>query len=414
MQKLPSLSVTVLAIFLALFQPLPARAEIPKQWQDLLVQLVDTNSGTNNKEGLDKIRSILIPRFESLGFKTRTYEVANGRKLLAFEVAGSHPDILLLGHIDTVFEPTHSFQKHSRISEGIRGPGVIDMKGGLVLMLHLMTEMKNELHRFRIILMDEEEVGSPNTESILVRLAEKMKYGLVFEPGLPDGALVTSNSGTQWLKLSVRGIPSHAGLEPQKGLNACDELCEKAVKIKQFQLPSKDVTLNIGLIEGGTKPNIVCDQASMTLDIRYQRKSELEWVLKKLEKVRQEMKVYNPILNRYPESTLELFGHSPSLPPEMTRDLFQHVEAIGKTLGIGIKGRHVGYATDGNYLANTQLKLLVGLGPYGGGMHTSEEFMLYASYGERFKLVQELLKKLMKSTEGGAGQHERTIRTQEL
>ena len=212
-------------------EPVPA-------WQALLEKLVNINSGTRNIDGLDANRQVLIPEFEKLGFEVTTHDLKDGHKLLSMVVPGSKPEVLLMGHIDTVFKKDSDFQKFEVRGDRIYGPGVIDMKAGIVLMLDLLKRFKNtgQLGKFIVIINDDEEIGSPYSKDLVKKLVAGVKTGLVFEPGLPGGAVVTSHSGVYWLTLSVEGKAAHAGLEPEKGINACLELSEKVVRISKLSI----------------------------------------------------------------------------------------------------------------------------------------------------------------------------------
>ncbi len=213
--------------------PVPVSAETAAEWQSLLESLVDINSGTRNVEGLDAVREVLIPEFEKLGLRADIHDLDDGHKLVAMAVPGGAPEVLLMGHIDTVFPRDSTFQTFEAKGDRIYGPGIIDMKAGIVLILELLKRLEgsDRLEKVLVILNDDEEIGSPYSRALVRDLAAGVETGLVFEPGLPGGAVVTSHSGVRWLTLSVQGKAAHAGLEPEKGLNACVELSHKVVEI---------------------------------------------------------------------------------------------------------------------------------------------------------------------------------------
>ncbi len=378
---------------------------INSKWESLLEEIVNINSGTGNAVGLDRVRSILIHEFEALGYTTSLINAGDQNKVLSFDFPTAQPEILFVGHLDTVFEKENPFQSFTKIGTTISGPGVIDMKGGIILMLNLLAaESLDHRSKVRIVLNDDEETGSTHSRAILRQQAVKIKYGLVFEPGLGDGSVVTEHSGVRWLKLNVYGRAAHAGLEPEKGINACLEASYKIAKISALSEPERGLTVNVGTIEGGAKPNIVCDQASLTIDIRYRKLADLTEVLAQIETIRSHSSVFNYLLNEGTKSTIESLAELPGMPIESTYELFELAKQSASAVGIEITGRGVGYASDGNNLSETGIQLLVGVGPYGGGMHTNKEFMLTQSYAERLAWLLELTNNILTK---GAKQNEK-------
>jgi glutamate carboxypeptidase len=375
-----------------------AGAEAVPQWQVLLERIVNINSGTRNIEGLEAVRQVLIPEFEKLGFAITIHDLDDGHKLLSMTVPGATPELLLMGHIDTVYPKDSEFQTYELRGDRIYGPGVIDMKGGIVLMLSLLAEYKDSdrLDRIMVLINDDEEIGSPYSQALVRELAAGVGSGLVFEPGLPDGAVVTSHSGVHWLTLSVEGKPSHAGLEPELGINACLELSDKVVRISKLSDYGRKLSVNVGTIEGGTKPNVVCESARAGIDIRFVEKDDLDRTLAAIRAIADEMAVYNEILQAAPIAGIEILVDTPSMPPALTERLYGLLRIAARTVNQDVSGRHVGYASDANQLAPTGMDLLVGLGPYGGGMHTGDEHMIVSTYDERLALTRALVEEILK------------------
>ncbi|GHD56483.1 M20/M25/M40 family metallo-hydrolase [Jeongeupia chitinilytica] len=362
----------------------------------LLKQIVDINTETRNLAGLAQVRDVLVPRFESLGLKTTRHSLGNGREVLSFDTPGSTPKVLLVGHIDTVFAQTGDFQRLSEQGDQLVGPGVIDMKGGIVLMLNVLAQLKQagKLQHVRVVLNDDEEIGSPYSKQTLRTLAGGIPYGLVFEPGLEDGAVVRSQSGVRWIKLTTNGKAAHAGLEPENGIDACLDLARKIAKVSQLAQPSKGLTLNPGVIEGGSKPNVVCDRASVTFDVRFRADADWQAVSAAIGEIGQHSDVYNPQLKQGTRTEVTQLAEMPLLPEQQTQALAARVEAIAGAIGQPFHARSVGYGSDGNNLAETGMQLLVGVGPYGGGMHSRNEHMLVSSYQNRLTLMTQLISQL--------------------
>ena len=373
-------------------------AETATGWQALLERIVNINSGTQNVEGLDAVREVLIPEFEKLGLKADVHDLGEGHKLLAMAVPGGEPEVLLMGHIDTVFKRESPFQSFKVDGDRIYGPGIIDMKAGVVLILELLRafEGTDRLKKVLVILNDDEEIGSPYSRVLVKDLVAGVKTGLVFEPGLPGGGVVTSHSGVRWLTLTVHGKASHAGLEPEKGINACVELSHKAVEISKLTDYGKKLTVNVGVIEGGTKPNVVCENATARIDMRFVEREDEKRTLGKIQDITDKQYVYNDHLQAAPSATLETIVAIPSMPRSHTERLYGLLEIAGESIGQTVTGSHVGFTSDANHLADTGMDLLVGLGPYGEGMHTESEFLTVSTFDERLELTEALVGEILK------------------
>lgn len=371
---------------------------MPAKWSQVLKSIVEINTETGNHTGADQVRSILIPHFTALGFQARITELKGKHKLLTFDFPNSSPKLLFIGHIDTVFSPTSPFQTFGELEDRFTGPGTIDMKGGIVLMMHLLEDLGDPLllKQIRIILNDDEETGSLNSKEAMKMHAYGVPYGLVFEPGLKEGQLVTSESGVYRFTLNVLGRPAHSGMEHEKGLNACVELSDKILKLSRHTDYSKRFTVNAGVMQGGEKSNIVCEKANAQFDIRYVQKADLEAFLKDLETIKSHSQEYNSLLKLQTTSEVEVFLDLQSLPASNTEKLYRLAKKAGASVGLRVEGAHVGYGSDGNNLASADLNLLVGVGPYGEGMHTEREYMLKSAYVSRFQLDRALVLEILK------------------
>ena len=396
LQRVTKITLLALAV-VHITSSVTVTAETAPEWLTLLDKIVNINSGTQNIEGLEAVREVLIPEFEKLGFKATIHNLNDGHKLVSMVVPGGKPELLLMGHIDTVFKKDSTFQEYEVKGDRIYGPGIIDMKAGIVMMLGLLKKFKDadQLKKFMVIINDDEEIGSPHSHALVNKLVVDVKSGLVLEPGLPGGAVVTSHSGVSWLTLSVRGKASHAGLEPEKGINACVELSHKVVEISKLTEYSKKLTVNVGVITGGSKPNVVCEHATATIDIRFVEKDDGENTVRKIQEITDKSYVYNDYLKTTPTAKLETLVAIPSMPSPHAKRLYGLLEIAGESINQKVSGSHVGYTSDANHLADTGMDLLVGLGPYGEGMHTDSEYLTISTYEERLKLTEALIKEIL-------------------
>jgi glutamate carboxypeptidase len=370
------------------------------KWKQSLKEIVEINSGTQNTHGSQKVRDALRPMLEKIGFVTKEYDVGKGHKVVSYQ----HKDatvikVLLVGHVDTVFPKEALFKKYIEKDGRIFGPGVIDMKGGVILMIHMLYKLRKNpelLKQVRLILNDDEEIGSPFSNKKFKELANGIETGLVFEPGLPSGNVVTSQSGVYWFELHTKGKASHAGLAHDEGLNACVELGMKAAEISRLTNYSKKFTVNLGNIQGGTKANVVCEEAIGKFDIRYVDQKLLAKKIKKIKKIAKKNSSKKYLKGHELKTTFKKVIQIPSLPEKSSKKPYMALRKVAKKRGLKIKGQHVGYGSDGNQLAPTGIQILVGLGPFGGEMHSDQEFMEVGSYEERLSLGVDLMKELLK------------------
>lgn len=370
------------------------------KYLELLESIVNLNSGTGNSSGCDRVRELLIPHFEKLGYQTTLHTVHPDHKVLVFDFPESKPELMLVGHLDTVFPPDSHFQKFEDLGDRVTGPGVIDMKGGVVLLLNLLSDfhsdlnLKSILRKIRIVLNDEEEIGSPHSKELLKKLGKESPYGLVFEPGLPDRSIVTSEAGVFWFELHVKGAAAHAGLEHHKGVNAGLELAHKLTQLSTLTDYSRNLTVNIGTLKGGTRTNVVCDHAVASIEVRYAQEKDLTHVQKELGKIVSTMTVSSAETGEKPRAEIKPLAQAPCFTARSSEKLLPFFHKAEQQTHQSIPCKHVGYSSDANHLAQTGMSLLVGLGPYGGGMHTHHEFMLKSAYLERLELGKALIRAL--------------------
>ncbi len=365
---------------------------------ELLSKLIHINTGTGNYEGAQEVRNLLTVEFEKLGFHCVTHDVGEGHRILECSLENSKPDLVLSGHLDTVFPKTSEFQTLTEKDDKLIGPGIVDMKSGVVLLLQALTELDDPalLPRIRVLLNDDEEIGSVHSQKQLQELSRGVPYGLVFEPGFPDSAVMTSQSGVYVLRIEIQGKAAHAGLEPELGLNSCAEAAHAITQIYDLNDPKRGLTVNPNVIHGGTAHNVICEKTMIEVDIRYINPQDLQQTLEKIRSIVDSPRIFNETLGRSCHGITEEQGHLPSLPPEPMKKLFEMAQRCAKGLGETLEGRHVGYGSDANHLAQTGMQVLVGLGPWGGGMHSHNEFMEASSYPRRLALTKALIKEILK------------------
>ncbi len=305
--------------------------------------------------------------------------------------------ILLSGHYDTVYDAKHPFQRCELIDERtLRGPGVTDMKGGLVV-LHAALEAYLQSSPpptlgFEVLITPDEETGSFGSAALLAETARRHQLGLVFEPARPNGSLVQSRKGTGNFIVTCHGRAGHAGKTPSDARNAIAALAEFLVAAHRLPTELPGVLLNIGLIRGGSDAtNVVPDFAQALLDVRITRAADREAVLTRLNEL------VAPI-NAREGLRLEITGSFNRPPKEcgpVEEALFAAWQQCGQELGLApFSWIHAGGGSDGNLLSAAGLPNLDGLGVIGDHLHSDREFCVLPSLVERAQLCALFLQRL--------------------
>jgi len=355
----------------------------------LLQTLVNIDSGSTFKMGVDRVGNIMSSKLEKEGFNIETIKQAEyGNHIVAKKIGKGKGRILLLGHMDTVF-PEGTAKKRPFNIQGDRayGPGVNDMKSGLVSLLYalksLNTECSSESGTITVILNSNEEVGSPTSKPIIEEEAKKVDAVFVVEPAQPTGAVVTARKGVGIFKLQITGRAAHVG-NPSDGISAIEELAHKIIELHKLNDLSSGITVNIGVISGGTKHNIVADQAFADIDLRIKTKEQSDEMLKKLHEVAGKQVL--------PGVKILLTGGINRLPMMKTQDtelLYSLVKEAGKVIGLNLNEAFPvpGGASDGNFTAALGIPTIDGMGPVGGFSHSEKEYLEIETVTERCKLL---------------------------
>ena len=368
------------------------------------------NSGSYNLEGLRAMRAALADAFAPLGgvaevlplspitqinAKGESVEVPMAEALRITKRPEAPVQILLVGHMDTVYGIDHPFQKTSKISDNIlNGPGVADLKGGLAVMLHaLMTLERSPWAKnlgWQVLLNPDEEIGSVASDPLFKAAAQGKMLGLVYEPALADGTLAGARKGSGNFTLVVRGRAAHAGRNPEEGRNAIAAIAELTSAIFALNGKREGLTLNPAKLEGGGALNVVPDLAMLRFNIRTREPADEAWVLGELNKV-----VDN--LSNRDGYKAELHGHFTRKPkpvaPAVQR-VFDMVLECGQALGLSIGVRPSGGCCDGNNLWHHGLPNVDTLGVRGANIHSADEVVYLDSFTERAQLSALLLMRL--------------------
>jgi glutamate carboxypeptidase len=376
----------------------------------LVAEWVTINSGSYHLEGLNRCTEAVVREFRPLGGDEQwvdlpPHEVINdtgetvlrplGRAVRIVKRRDERRRVLLAIHIDTVYGPDDPFQTLTQVdSNTLRGPGVVDAKGGLAVMLAALEALERSPVAPRmgwtVLINPDEELGSPGSGQLFDALAKRHDLGLLFEPALPDGSLVASRKGSGNFTAVMRGRAAHAGRDFKSGRNAIAALAELLVRLHEMNRLGNGQTVNVGRVQGGGAVNVVPDIATCRFNVRvtsHDQRRVLEDQLSRLEEEFNSRDGYH----------LSIHG-SFTAPPKVldapTSRLLDAAVACGRELGLDLHAGDSGGTCDGNRLAAAGLPNLDSLGPRGGNLHSPDEFLLLDSLTERAKLSAMLLMKL--------------------
>lgn len=318
-----------------------------------------------------------------------------GKALSIFKRPNAKWKLFFGGHMDTVYSPSHHFQKVEKIDDNhVRGPGVADLKGGLIIMLKALEAFERspfaEYLGWEILINPDEEIGSPGSTPLLQRAAKRNQLGLLFEPSFSDGALVSSRKGSATYTIEVRGKAAHAGRDFHLGQNAIYALADLLTQIEKINHTATGTTINVGFIEGGGAVNIVPDFALCRLNIRTQTLAEEQNTQAQLHAlIAAKTKSAGMPVELHEET------HRPPKPFDATTEkLFEDFKEAAAPLGISLQWRASGGVCDGNTLAAAGLPNIDTLGAVGGNIHTPDEYIVVSSLKERAQLVALYLMQL--------------------
>lgn len=346
-------------------------------------RLVRAESPSQNKELADQCKDVLQSFFQTYFNKRAVeYEMTQVGNHLAFSLGDVQDQILLVGHYDTVWEPNQL--EYRETSDKIYGPGILDMKASLISAIWLLKYIHDyqiPLKRKIVLFINsDEEIGSVTSRSILEREAAKSEAAFILEPPVVGtGALKTARKGTSRYKLNIKGVSAHAGNNPQDGVSAIKEAAKQILNIDAQANQDAGTTINVGIVEGGGKLNVIPNEAHLEVDVRAQTKAEqyrIDSFFERLQAMdaRIDIEVEGGI-NRPPmEKTAE------------SKRLFQIAEEEAEELGFQLKEAKVGGASDGNFTSQL-CPTLDGLGFLGGGIHAEHEHILRDAIVERMALL---------------------------
>jgi glutamate carboxypeptidase len=355
----------------------------------MLRRLVEHESPSDDKAACDRMAEAIAKEFEAIGGRSNLYlnKHAGNHVQIDFPGPRGMKPVLIVGHFDTVYAlGTLKTMPYRETRERISGPGVLDMKGGIVQIYFALAALgKQGLPRpVSIFLVSDEETGSASSRPITERLARYSAAALVCEPAAGEqGALKTARKGVGDYLLQVHGVASHAGLDFDKGQSAVLELARQIETVCGFTDLKRGITVNPGVVRGGTRSNVVAAEAEAEIDVRVTNRKDVQRVARLFGGLRAK--------NRRCKLTVTGGVNRPPMEPNSaTADLFSKAKAIARELGFPLQEKSVGGGSDGNF-TSAIVPTLDGLGAVGDGAHAKHEFIFASQLPKRAALLAALI-----------------------
>lgn len=386
--------------------PLPSAAELdalrtaigtdlPAYLADL-ERLVNIDCGSYTPDGVNEVGRWVAAFLAELGATVEARPDPAGRYgdtvVATFTGRPDGPRALLIGHMDTVFDPGTAAARPYRMEDGVAyGPGVTDMKSGLLAGLYALKAIVGErgglpFERLVFIANPDEEIGSPTSTPHIREAARETDVALVLECARANGDIVSARKGILDLRIVVHGRAAHAGVEPEKGLSAILEAARIVGELHALNGRWPGVTVNVGVIGGGTRPNVVAERCSLEVDVRATARESLEEAEAEIRRIAETTQLpditieFTPMARWWPMEKLERSGR-----------LVEHAQAVASALGFEVADTSTGGASDANSTAGMGVPSLDGLGPIGGNDHSPAEYLDVDSIVPRTTLFAGLL-----------------------
>lgn len=360
---------------------------------DDLRTLVGIDSNSFDKTGVNQVNDWLEQRLRALGYRVERFPHKEfGDDLVAVLDGSRSGDILLLGHSDTVFPRGTAAERPMTVQgDKILGPGACDMKGGLLTGIYALAVLRHlsftDFGRVTYLCVSDEEIDQPHSDDLIRGMSRQADVAFTLEAARANGDIVTARKGVRWYSIEAFGRAAHAGVEPEKGRNAILALAQHIVTLQELNDLRQGVTLNVGVIEGGSAPNVVPEAARVRIDLRAFSETDLQAVVDAMEKQLAHETV--------PGVRITLTQEGPGDPPmPLTREvaaLEKLAREAARDIGFEVNGARTGGASDANLVATEGTPVLDGLGPVGGLDHSPDEYIELSSIVPRTALLTKLI-----------------------
>lgn len=355
----------------------------PTAWS-YLEALVNQDSFPEDIPGLDAVVEMVHPRWEELGFDLRVVRTEAGLPVLICDrvVDPAAPTVMIMNHLDTVFPPGTAAERPFALADGrATGPGVADMKGGVIaswMAVSVAIEAGFDGVNLRILNNTDEEASSLESRPIIEEQVPDIDLALVFEPGRPEGSIVTQRRGIRRYRVEVTGKPAHTGVEPWAGRNAIVELAHKILDIAALDDRDRFLSVTPVVMSGGSRVNIVPEKAVLDVDVRIPDIEAAEYVEQRMREIVVASQIEGTVI------TAHTFADRPPMVPQpIVEPLAALYQSGARALGYDIPAVATGGGSDGCFVSALGVPVLDALGPVGGGYHTADEFVRADSLVER-------------------------------
>jgi glutamate carboxypeptidase len=364
---------------------------------EMLRRLVECESPSTDKSAVDRFAEMVAAQARERGAEVQVFpsRTTGNHFRAAFRFADGQRrrQILLLGHLDTVWGLGTLARMPYRVRQGrAYGPGVFDMKSGIVIALFAVNSLRDPgiplKKNVTLLLNADEEIGSPSSRAITEREARRSDAVLVVEPSHgPKGALKTSRKGVGDFLVQVEGRAAHAGIEPEKGASAVLELANQLIYLEKLAKSIEGLTISAGVVHGGTRSNVIPAAAEAHIDVRVLRAQDQKTVERRIRSLR-------PVDRRTRLTISGGFNRPPMERTPLTAALYKRAKRLARPLGIALTETAVGGGSDGNFTAALGVPTLDGLGAVGKGAHAAHENVVIRELPRRAALLAHLIASL--------------------
>ncbi|WP_224405531.1 M20 family metallopeptidase [Afifella sp. IM 167] len=356
---------------------------------ELLEKLVNIDSGSYDKAGIDAVGDVLRDFLESAGLECTVTPLEKHGDIIRATIPQSgagNRNILLMGHRDTVFADGEAGRRPFKVENGrAYGPGVADMKSGLVMnsfVAAAFARFGGAPMPLVALFTGDEEIGSPASAPLIMQEASQARVVFNSEPGRANGNVVKARRGCIFVRIEVKGKAAHSGVNFEDGASAVEELAHKIVALRQLTDLERDMSVNVGLVSGGQSVNTTAPQATASLDIRYFNPDDRAPLMEAIEKIVAQTSVPGT------SARMEIYGEFPPLyGSDDSEELLATYRAASQRLGIELDGELTKGAADSGFASAAGAATICGLGPVGGRYHSDEEYMEVDSMVARAKTL---------------------------